>query len=90
MTFYIDQQILIFLVLMFGAVMFFGGWVTKISIDQYKADRKREQEAEMRRMAYMCQQAKQRKLDEQHKLWDSNMKETADVFEEKTKGGAKK
>lgn len=90
MTFYIDQQILIFWVLMFGAVMFFGGWVTKISIDQYKADRKREQEAEMRRMAYMLQRAKQRKLDEQHKLWDSNMKETADVFAKETKGGAKK
>ena len=39
---------------------FFVGWFAKIAIEQYKADQKREQEAEMRRMAYMHQIAKQK------------------------------
>ena len=39
---------------------FFCGWFARIALVQYRADQKREQEAEMRRMAYIHQRAKQK------------------------------
>lgn len=49
-----------FYLLCFGFCCTLVGWFAKIGYDQYKADQKREQEAELRRMAYMHKIAKQK------------------------------
>jgi hypothetical protein len=45
----VELTYLLLILIMVGA---FGGWLLKVAVDQMKADRKREEEAENRRREY--------------------------------------
>ena len=79
MTFYISD-IEMYLLLCLCVICALFGYSVKLTYDYWKADRKREAEADMRRLAYL-------KTIEQKALWESNLAESEKLFE---KGGAKK
>lgn len=59
-----EEQVLLFCILVFAVFAFFGGWFAKIAVDQYKADKRREKEAERRRIEYELREELHRRFDE--------------------------
>lgn len=47
-----EQEILLYWILVLVVVAFIGGWVVKVALDQYRADKRRKEEALQRRLEY--------------------------------------
>jgi Tfp pilus assembly protein PilE len=83
---WITETMFIYVILLFVAVGAFGGWLLKVAIDQMKADRRREAEAEERSREY--EQSYIAECEERIK--DLNRQQTMYWWLSEVKGGAKK
>lgn len=82
----ISETGLTYLLLILVMVGAFGGWLLKVAVDQMKADRRREEEAEERRREY-----EQSYITEcEERIKDLNRQQTMCWWLSEVKGGAKK
>lgn len=76
-----EQEMLIFLVLLFGMICVFVGWFARIAWLQYKADQEREAREIERRQAH---------IHSEEFIKSINRNNTFNSWVEEAKGGAKK
>lgn len=82
----ITETELTYLLLILFMVGAFGGWLLKVAVDQMKADRRREAEAEERRREY-----EQRYIEQcERRIKTENRNQLIYLWLSEVKGGAKK
>jgi hypothetical protein len=87
---WITETMFIYVILLFVAVGAFGGWLLKIAVDQMKADRRKEEEAEERSREYE-RSITQRYIEQcEEQIKDNNRQQTMYWWLSEVKGGAKK
>lgn len=83
---WITETMFLYVILLFVAVGCFGGWLLKVAVDESRADRRREAEAEDRRREY--EQSYIAECEERIKAF--NRRQLMHLWLSEVKGGAKK